>query len=187
MKLLEIQADQQAFLDLIDEAGGEITPENEVAINAMIEEIKANVAEKADSLCNFLAHLDAREAMYKERKEIFAKSEQTAKNTSKRVRDRFKEVGIANGWLSCSEPIPGQKKKKPGAKIETTSGWVVSVQNSGGVRALTIDESYKDIPEEYLIWEEPKIDKAKVRAALEAGQELPFAKLEPQGVTLIIK
>lgn len=187
MKLMQIEADHQAFMDLIEQAGGEITPENEALIDAMFEEIKTNVAVKTDGYCNMIAHLKTRSALFKEREEIFAKTRKAIDNAEDRLRERLKEFGLENKYLSCSEEVPGQKKKKPGAKIETPGGWVVSVQNAGGKRAMTLDEKYKDVPDEFLIYEEPKIDKAKVREALEAGRELPFATLEPQGITLIIK
>lgn len=185
MKLMQIEADQKAFLDLIDEAGGEITPENEAAIDAMIDELKTNVAEKADSLCNFIAHLESREAMFKERKEIFAKSAKAAANAADRVRDRFKDVALANGWISLSTPIPGQKKKKPGAKIETTGGWVVSAQYAGKSKLL-IDETM-EIPEKYLIYEEPKINTKKIDEDLASGVVLPFAKYDDRTIALMIK
>lgn len=187
MKLLQLEADHRALMDLLEDTGGELTPENEAAIDAMIEEIKQNAAEKAEGICNFIAHLKAKAAMFKEREEIFEKSRHALENAEKRIRTRLKETGMTLGLLTCSEPIPGSKKKKPGAKIETPGGWIVSVQNAGGVRALTVDEEYPDVPDEYLEYKPPTIDKAKVRAALEAGKTLPFAKLEPQGVNLIIK
>lgn len=187
MTLLAIQADHAALLELLEETAGEITPENEAAIDTMIEELKSNIAEKADGYCNLLAHMKARAAMYQERKEVFQKSQKAMENSHDRLREKLKAFGITTGLLTCSEEIPGSKKKKPGNKIETTSGWVVSVQPAGGKRALIVDETFPDVPEEFLVYEAPKIDKDKVRKALEAGQTLPFAHLEPQGINLIIK
>lgn len=186
VKLLEIQGEYAALLELLEQSGGEISPENEATIDAFINEIKSNVAEKTDAYCNLIAHMKARAAMMKERKEIFAKSEKSLTNGVDRLRERLKIFGMETKLLTCSEDVPGSRKKKPGNKIETSGGWVVSVQKAGGKRALTIDEN-ADIPDEYLIYLPPVVNEQAVRAALEEGKSLPFAKLEEQGVTLIIK
>ncbi len=173
-------------MDLLEQCGGELTPENEQAIDAMILEIKENAVEKTQNICNMLAHMKARAAMFKEREEIFNKSRKSVENAAERIRERLKEFGIETGLLTCSEDVPGSKKKKPGNKIETKD-WTVSVQNAGGKQALTLDEAYPDIPEEYLTYLPPVINKEAVRAAMEEGKTLPFAKLEPKGVNLVIR
>lgn len=187
MTLQQLAGEFEALDALLDESGGEITEANEAAIDAFLKEMEANVAEKADSYCEYLAWLKARVAVLKEREENIKKDRNANENKMERLRERLKEFGVSNGLLTCSTEIEGTKKKEPGKKIETKSGWVISVQKSGGKRALTVDETFPDVPEEYLIYKAPEIDREKVRAALVAGVVLPFAKLEEQGTTLVIK
>ena len=58
-----------------------------------------------------------------------------------------------------------------------------NIAKNGGKQTLTIDG---EVPQEYTktIIEN---DTDKIRQALEAGQELPFAHLEPRGESLRIK
>lgn len=69
---------------------------------------------------------------------------------------------------------------KPNFKTELFS---FNIQKSGGKQALTIDG---DVPEKYTktIIEN---DTDKIRQALENGEKLPFAHLEPRGESLRIK
>lgn len=70
----------------------------------------------------------------------------------------------------------------------TASGRKVAVQNDGGLLPLVIEDTVAmdAIPRHYVVLTEA-IDNVKVRAALESGQELPFAKLAPRGQHLRIR
>lgn len=68
-------------------------------------------------------------------------------------------------------------------KVETTR-YKVWVQSAGGKIPVQIEE--EDVPHD---WKKVQLvtDKDKIRAALESGQQLPFAQLLPRGQTLRIK
>ena len=73
--------------------------------------------------------------------------------------------------------------KQTGKTKFTTNLFSFNIAKNGGKQALTIDG---DIPKEYT---KTKIenDTDKIRKALEEGQELPFAHLEPRGESLRIR
>lgn len=73
-------------------------------------------------------------------------------------------------------------------KLETTT-FKLSARNNGGKQPLTVDEDYsiQDIAQFYPNLLRLEIDKDAVRTFLENGGELPFARLEERGRTLVIK
>ena len=73
--------------------------------------------------------------------------------------------------------------KQTGKTKFATNLFNFSIVGNGGKQTLTIDG---EVPEEYT---KTKIenDTEKIRTALEAGQELPFAHLEPRGESLRIR
>ena len=73
--------------------------------------------------------------------------------------------------------------KQTGKTKFTTDLFSFNIAKNGGKQALTIDG---DVPKEYT---KTKIenDVDKIRKALEDGQELPFAHLEPRGESLRIR
>lgn len=73
--------------------------------------------------------------------------------------------------------------KKIGKTNFATNLFSFNIVKNGGKQALTIDG---EVPQEYTktIVEN---DTEKIRQVLEAGQELPFAHLEPRGESLRIK
>lgn len=185
--LLDVAAEFEALSALLDESGGEITSENEAFFDELFKEFAGNEAVKVDGYCNLIQRLESEGVVAKARKENFAKLQKTRENAVENLRDRLKQYGLTTERLTCSVEVEGSKKKAPGRKIETTGGWVVSVQPAGGTQAIIIDETYPEVEEEFLIYAPPTIDKKKVREALDAGRKLPFASLAERGINLIIK
>ena len=70
-------------------------------------------------------------------------------------------------------------------KIQTEH-FRVSVAKNGGKQPMYVDPNVEVIPEEYIIMR-PEPDKEKIREALDAGQELEFAKLLERGTHLSIR
>lgn len=188
MTLLEIESDYRALGELLESSGGELLPEHEEIVDALFKEIEQNEAEKVDGYCEFLNRLASELAVAKAREEQFAMARRSRARAIENLKERLKEYGLRTQKLTCSEdiPSPARKKKKPGNKIETKSGWVVSVQNAGGLQTLTVDES-ADIPDAFLTYLPPVVNNAAIRKALDEGEVLYFAKLEERGINLIIK
>jgi hypothetical protein len=63
-----------------------------------------------------------------------------------------------------------------------TASFKFSLRKSGGVKPMEFVEA--DVTDEFKTL---VVDKSKIRKALEAGQELPFAKLNERGETLSIR
>lgn len=76
-----------------------------------------------------------------------------------------------------------------GVKKIETDRFKISVQNNGGDPPLIIDEEYSlaDIVEHYPELLKVELDYAKVKEALKAGKELPFARFGERGRSLRIK
>ena len=74
------------------------------------------------------------------------------------------------------------------AKLETTT-FKLSARNNGGKQPLAVDEDYpiQDIAQFYPNLLRLEVDKDAVREFLENGGELPFARLEERGRSLVIK
>ena len=70
-------------------------------------------------------------------------------------------------------------------KIQTEH-FRVSIAKNGGKQPMYVDPNIEAIPEEYII-RRPEPDKEKIREALDAGQELEFAKLLERGTHLSIR
>lgn len=67
-----------------------------------------------------------------------------------------------------------------------TAYYSVSIQKNGGLAPVEIDGSIKDIPEEYLLHQEPKPDRDKIRKLLQT-EKVPWAHLGERGESLRIK
>lgn len=94
--------------------------------------------------------------------------------------NKFKaDADWMKGQLKLALETLGLKKlKSPLAHI-----WI---QNNGGKPGIEIDEAL--VPEEYkYVYTEMRIDKDKIKAGLEAGQKLPFARVKPVGDHIRIK
>ena len=72
-------------------------------------------------------------------------------------------------------------------KTVETARYKLTLANNGGKAPLIVDDEFVlDLPDEYLEWSaEP--DRAKIRAALEAGEVLTFARLGERGQSMRIK
>ena len=101
----------------------------------------------------------------------------------------------ANAWDEISKALENNVirlnnymklcMENAGLKEVTTDMHRIKVVKNGGKLPLSIDEGC--VPEEYIkkvVVESP--DKEKIRTALESGEVLPFAYLEPRGTHLKI-
>lgn len=70
-------------------------------------------------------------------------------------------------------------------KLETEH-FRISIARNGGKQPMYVTPSVEDIPEAFIV-RKPEPDKEKIRAALEAGEELGFAHLEERGQHLNIR
>lgn len=191
--LYQITDDVLALDRLLDEAGGELTPETEAAIDAFFAEAQENVEEKLDAYCQLITRLESEAAVARSRKENFAKIQQVRENAAEHLRGQIKAFGIKTGLLTTSTTTTnekGKEKKIPGKKITTSSGYEIGIQYSGPtfgklelIPGQEIDEEFKMQPPP----PPPVPDKEAITEYLVAGGSLPFAKLLPRTITIKIK
>ena len=130
-----------------------------------LESIEGEIEDKADSYAYIIADLQNSVTACKNEEDRLSKRRKTLENRVKNLK--------ANLMLIM---------KNIGKTNFKTDLHTFRIQKNGGKMALTIDG---DVPDEYTkIVKENDTD--KIRQALEAGQELPFAHLKAQGESLRI-
>lgn len=150
----------------------------EAAANAFLEATNA-AKDAVERYCwlifNRLARSDERQAQAKVW-ETRAKDIKTLAQQDESLAQRLKQKLLA--FLDRREI----------AKLETTT-FKLSARGNGGKQPLTLDEDYpvSDIAKFYPNLLKLEVDKEAVRTFLENGGELPFARLEERGRSLVIK
>jgi hypothetical protein len=161
--LFALAADMLALHELLEECGGDITNEaTAAAVDAWFAENQERLGEKVDGYVALIREYEAREVALKAEADRLVSRRRTTQNAIEGLKTRLQVAMDAMGT----------------AKIETDAN-TVTIQTAGGKASMElIDEAA--IPEAFgqMTW---TLDKEKVRAALEAGQEVPGARLKPRG------
>jgi hypothetical protein len=131
-----------------------------------LEAIEGEIEEKADGYAKIIKELEAKQNARKEEAKRLTESAKVFENRAKVLKTNLYNT-----------------MKSMGKTKFATDLFSFNIAKNGGKQALTIDG---DVPEEYTktIIEN---DTDKIRQALENGEELPFAHLEPRGESLRIK
>ena len=129
-----------------------------------LESIEGEIEDKADGYAKIIKELLGDAEKIKAEKLRLEARQKAFENRAKLLKDNLQNTMTQLG--------------KTKFKTELFS---FGIQKNGGKQALTIDG---DVPEEY---KKLETDTEKIRTALEAGQELPFAHLEPRGESLRIR
>lgn len=146
--LYELTYALETFEFEIDEETGEI-------LNAgALEEIEIERDEKIENIALWIKNLASDAEAYKREKDNFAKKEQTAK----------KKIESLKSYLTMC--LAGEKFKTDRVQI--------SWRKSEAVEIIDPDK----IPEGWLVPQEPKVDKAGIKAALKDGEEIPGVTLK---------
>ena len=139
---------------------------DEQAILDTLESIEGDIEDKADGYAKIIKELEAQSKARKEEAKRLTESAQTIDNRIKMLK---------NNLFNCMK-ITGKTKF-------TTNLFSFNIVKNGGKQPLTIDG---EVPKEYTktVIEN---DTSKIRQALENGENLPFAHLEPRGERLSIR
>lgn len=152
--LFEIVAQAQSIEKMIAEAGGELTPELEAAL----DNIDLTMATKVESY-SYLVDRVCHEAMFwKGKAQQFTKLARALESVADRVEGNMKKAMIA---MQKTEVL-GESVRYV---LSTTKGALV-------VDTAKLPDTYKMAVTEYVA------DKEKIRAALEKFEDVPGAKLE---------
>ena len=131
-----------------------------------LESIEGEIEDKADGYAKIIKELEAKR--------------DARKAEAKRLTDSAK---VFENRVNTLKQNLFNTMKSTGKTKFATDLFSFNIAKNGGKQALTIDG---DVPEEYTktIIEN---DTDKIRQALENGENLPFAHLEPRGESLRIK
>ena len=131
-----------------------------------LESIEGDIEDKANGYAKIIKELEAKAKARKEEAKRLSDSSKTFENKVK-----FLKQNLFNSM------------KETGKTKFTTDLFSFNIAKNGGKQALTIDG---EVPEEYTktVIEN---DTEKIRQALENGESLPFAHLEPRGESLRIR
>lgn len=149
MKLYEIADEILALEAIIDEAGDHA----DESLHAALDALGMDAQSKVDNLHKWVRELTATADAFKsesDRLKALAQSKYNKADSIKRY--IFAMVQILGG------------------KVETTIG-PVRIQANGGKQTLILPDDIGAVPPEYII-QEPKVDKDKLRADIEAAQAL---------------
>lgn len=170
--LYDISSDLMALRELLDESGGELTPETEPIFDQFFAELTAAQGEKLDGYIGLIRQFEMESATAKAESEQWGKKAQAKWQAVARLKDRLKM------FLE----LTGQQK------VQTERGRTVAIQANGGnvpVRLAfvidldTVPDRFKKVKVE--------IDTDAVREALQAGEVLDFASLGERGTHLRIR
>lgn len=139
---------------------------DEQAILDTLESIEGDIEDKADGYAKIIKELETQSNARKEEAKRLTQSAKTFDNKIKMLKSNL---------FNCMK-ITGKTKF-------TTNLFSFSIAKNEGKQVLTVDG---DVPKEYTktITEN---DTDKIRQALENGENLPFAHLEPRGESLRIR
>ncbi len=160
MKLYELTGNYLILQQMLEEA------EDQQAILDTIESIEAAIEEKADNYARIIRNLEVDVAGIKAEEQRLADKRRTLENNIKWLKNNLEEVMKSTGKTKFKTTLFsfGIQKNPPSVEI--------------------LDES--KVPEEFLIPQNPVVDKKAILAALKEGKEFDFAQLK-QGESLRIR
>ncbi|MBO7307027.1 MAG: siphovirus Gp157 family protein [Alistipes sp.] len=151
MTLYHITSEQLRINELLEESGGELTPEIEEALMLNAENFEIKAEGYIESISRYKALAEAADARIKEMQRI----KKTSENIEKRLKERLLQAMVV---MDVDKMELGLRK--------------LSIRNTSAVNIT--DEAH--IPAEYIIIEQ-KYDKTRIKDALKNGDVIPGAEL----------
>lgn len=151
MTLYHITSEQLRINELLEESGGELTPEIEEALMLNTENFEIKAEGYIESISRYKALAEAADVRIKEMQRI----KKTSENIEKRLKERLLQAMVV---MDVDKMELGLRK--------------LSIRNTTAVNIT--DEAH--IPAEYIIIEQ-KCDKARIKDALKNGDVIPGAEL----------
>lgn len=169
--LFAISEDLLALDHLLEELGGDVSdPAVDAAITAWMTELGADESLKFDGYVNYIRQLEMEAAAAQAEANDYAERAQTRRNRVAWLKSRVKDHLEATG------------RKKAG----TATGRTLAIQANGGMTPILWAETIdiEAVPENLT---KRVLDTEAVRFELEAGRELPIARLGKRGTHLRIR
>ena len=169
MSLYGITTTLSHILDRIMESGAD-SLEVQAELDATLDGLDNALEEKADDYCGLIRELEVRaDARVAEAKRIRALADADA-NLAQRLKDRLKGAMETTGRLKL-----------------TTDRFSLSVAQNGGKQPLEIDPTAVAVMDDALVVLKREPNKDAIRAALEAGEQVPGCALLPRGTSLRVR
>ena len=167
MSLYGITTTLSHILDRIMESGAD-SPEVQAELDATLDGLDNALEEKADDYCGLIRELEVRaDARVAEAKRIRALADA---NLAQRLKDRLKGAMETTGRLKL-----------------TTERFSLSVAQNGGKQPLEIDPTAVAVMDDALVVLKREPNRDAIRAALEAGEQVPGCALLPRGTSLRVR
>jgi hypothetical protein len=152
--LVTLAANMGTILAEIAEAGGELSPK----IEALLDDVGKDLALKTDSYVMVMDKLEAESEFWKSKADSFSRVSKGCAHVVQQMKERIKMAILLMGE-------------------DEVRGADFRFKLSPSQPRLTINEH--ELPEEWLMVVTANVpDKERIRAALEAGQEIPGATYE---------
>lgn len=170
--LFEIGDDLIALDNLLDETGGELAnPEVETAISTWFAELAQAESTKLAGYVGYIRQLDMEMEAAKQFAAHFTAKAKTRENRTRWLKDRMKD------YLAQTNRT----------KVQTADGQTIAVQKNGGKAPIEHDVvDPNELPDRFTKTIR-QADNDAIRAALESGESLGFARLLPVGTHLRIR
>lgn len=170
--LFEISNDWLAVEQALDDCGGDISdPVVEAAITKIIEGLLEEEGAKLDGMVRFMKQLDMEGAAARAEEEQWAKRANAKEGLAKRIKRLMHEHLLRTNRNRLLLP----------------SGLILKVHGNGGKMPVEIDLVDPESVPDHLCKVTRRIDSDAVRAILEAGKNLEFARLLSRGTHLKIQ
>lgn len=168
--LFDIGADLLALDQLLDDLDGDVTDASvEAAVTAWTAELAADESRKLDNVVGYLRQLDMEEAAARAQAEQWQQKARSRAGRAAWMKELVRRHLLASGRTRAA----------------TETGHTVSVVGNGGKVPLDLSPVDPDaLPDRFT---RRVLDPEAVRAALEAGEELPFARLGERGSHVRVK
>lgn len=160
--LYSISQDFLALEDLLEQQAAADSSDLDV-VAKWLEELNGTLDAKLERCVAWSREQEALAEVRKQEAQRLLDLAKTNDNRVKRVKDAIKAIFEQQGFK----------------KVDTKLG-AVSLRANGGKAPLECQATVETAPKEFVRLV-PTLDTEKIRAALEAGQELGFAKLMPRG------
>lgn len=170
--IYDISADLAALETILHENGGDITdPQAAEALAEWERELETDLAGKVDRYCALIAEMEVRAAARRAEAERLVDLAKADESGAAGLRDRLRFIWQARNL----GPLQ-------------TARFRVSISRNGGKAPISISGEADSLP----AWavkrrEVVEIDRDAIRSALEAGNVLPFARLEERGSRISIR
>lgn len=152
MNLYDLSVEYRQLSEMLENSD---IPED--VINTTLESIELPFEEKADNIAKLLRNLEAEETAFRNEIKRLSDRAKTLSNRQKSIKQ----------YLEDCMKLSGKKKFK-------TNTFTFNIQRNKQVVDVV---NFSDIPLEYLIIQEPKVDKKLLYEDLKAGAEIPGVEL----------